>query len=30
LKDDSRPIDPADAGALEFKSGITVHLKAKF
>jgi hypothetical protein len=30
LKDDSTPIDPADAGALEFKSGITVHLKAKF
>jgi hypothetical protein len=30
LKDDSRPIDPADAGALVFKSGITVHLKAKF
>ena len=30
LKDDSRPIDLADAGALVFKSGITVHLKAKF
>jgi hypothetical protein len=30
LEDDSTPIDPADAGALEFKSGITVHLKAKF
>jgi hypothetical protein len=30
LEDDSVPIDPADAGALEFKSGITVHLKAKF
>jgi hypothetical protein len=30
LKDDSKPIDLADAGALVFKSGITVHLKAKF
>jgi hypothetical protein len=30
LKDDTTPIDPSDAGALEFNSGVTVHLKAKF
>jgi hypothetical protein len=30
LENDSIPIDPADAGTLEFKSGITVYLKAKF
>jgi hypothetical protein len=30
LQDDSNAITPAQAGALEFKSGLTVHLKAKF
>ncbi|ARV07665.1 hypothetical protein BTO04_13615 [Polaribacter sp. SA4-10] len=30
LEDDSTPIDQADAGELEFNSGITVHSKAKF
>lgn len=30
LRDDSNAITSAQAGALEFNSGITVHLKAKF
>jgi hypothetical protein len=30
LKDDTTSIDSSDAGALEFNSGVTVHLKANF